>query len=103
VKLSDDQRRAYELGFHEGASQTASRLAAHLRAVAAAPHGPEPTTLLGRMRAALVEELSSAWRERFEGVARDIEQQAVALQPKTRELRSELKRPLWRELLGRLS
>lgn len=96
MKLTDRERRAHELGWLEAQQKSAESLAGGLRGQAAAVRAEQATTLLGRMRAAFLWELTEAWCARLEAMAAELERQAAALMPNLQQRRAALGRPVSR-------
>lgn len=92
MKLTDRERRAHELGWLEAQQKSAEALAASLRAQAAVIRAEQPATLLARMRAAFLWELTEAWCARLDGMAAELDKQAVALAPTMQQRRAAFER-----------
>ncbi len=91
MKLTERERRAYELGLLEAQRASAHALAGSLRGAATQARQERATgTLLARMRHALFWEVTQAWCLRLDDMAMQLDGQAAGLESKLKALRMEL-------------
>lgn len=76
MKLSPRERQIYELGWTDAAAQRARDTAGTLRSLAATGRSQaQQTGLLGRLRSALMWEVTEAWCARLEQLAGQLDRQ----------------------------